>query len=81
MEKDSEGKLFDIKEHKLPTNEVGQQNDCCCDHSCCEDGNPMTCAQLAAELNAVIRGQSSIEDINMQPCPVASHIEGENCDW
>jgi hypothetical protein len=81
VEKDSEGKLFDIKEHKLPTNEVGQQNDCCCDHSCCEDGNPTTCAQMAAELNALIRGQISIKDLHTQTYPVPSHIECENCDW
>jgi hypothetical protein len=81
VEKDSEDKLFDVKGLKLPTNEVGQQSDCCCDHSCCEDGNPKTCAQMAAELNAVIRGQISIEGLHMQTYPVPSHIECENCDW
>ena len=81
MEKDSEDKLFDVKGLKLPTNEVGQENDCCCDHSCCEDGNQMTCAQMAAELHAVIRGQISIEGLHMQTYPVPSHIECENCDW
>jgi hypothetical protein len=81
VEKNSEDKLFDIKGHKLPTSKVGQQIDCCCDHSCCEDGNPTTCAQMAAELNAQIRGEISIKDLRMQTYPVASHIEGENCNW
>jgi hypothetical protein len=81
VEKDSEDKRFDIKERKLPTNEVGQQNDCCGDHSCCEDGNPTTCAQMAAELNALTRGQISLEDLHTQTYPLPSHLGSENCDW
>jgi hypothetical protein len=36
---------------------------------------------MAAELNALIRGQISLADLQPQTNPIPAHLEGENCDW
>jgi hypothetical protein len=56
-----------------------QSAECSKDCSCCEDGNPTTCAEMAAELNAIIRGEIKIEDLHLQTYPEPWNREG--ADW